>query len=122
VDNPSHPRLQLRARAQDRRQPQQVPRLLLPRSALQKRDATPAAGDVAPSGVPGGDAAAAAAWHDDDGAATRTSQELRGPHQERATLHLRRRPDQVLGGRQERDERVGRLSRRERQSFAEEQP
>jgi len=119
VDNPAHPRLQLRAGAQDPRQPQQVARLLLPGAALQKRHAAAAAGDVTAAGVAGSDATTR---HDDDGTTQRTSQELGRSQQERAFMHVRRWQNQVAGRRQERSERVGRLPRRERQSSAEGQP
>lgn len=122
VDNPPRPRLQLHTGAEDRGESQQIAGLLLPGPAVPERHAAAAAaaGDVAASGVADH---AAAARHDDDGTAARPGQELGRPHQEQhAALHVRRRPDQVPGGREERDERVGRLSRRERQSSAEEQP
>lgn len=87
MDNPAHPRLQLRAGTEDPRQPEQVSRLLLPGSAVQKRHATTAASDVTASGITGGDATT---WHDDDGTTQGTSQELGWPRQKRAAMHVHR--------------------------------
>lgn len=118
MDQPAHARLQLPARP-DGPESQQVAGLLLPCSSVQKRHAATTSADATgAASVTGG----VASWDDDDGEEQRPRQELWRPHQEQRTaVHVRHRPHQVLGGREERGQRVGRLPRRERQSPAEEQ-
>jgi len=88
MDNSARPRLQLRARSEDRRQSKQIAGLLLLDPIVQKRHAASTADDVAASSIAGGDATT---WHDVDGTVKRTSQEFGRSYQEHATMHVRRR-------------------------------
>lgn len=110
MDDTASRRLQLPTGKNKLLEREQGPRLLLSRPVVPKRDAT-APGDVTVAGVTGSGQSA----NDDDGGAEGTRQELRWIVQKhRATLHLFRGQDQIVGGRQKRGQRVGGLSRRER--------
>lgn len=117
MDGASYNRIQLRSSQNQRVEFEQGTRLLLFGAFVSKRDAATAS-DVASPSAAGG----CFAENDDDGAEMQ-DQELRGTVQkQRASLHVLGRQDEVLGRCQERDERVGGLSRRKWESSSKEEP
>lgn len=111
-------RLQLRPCEDKRGQLEQGPRLLLLGAVVQERDATPPAYVSAPAIL-----GRRLAEDDDDGREGQNEELGRVVQGQRpsACLHLLGGQDEVVGGREERGERVGGLSGRERESFAEEE-
>lgn len=118
MDRAPRGRLQLRAREAKRGELEQGPRLLLLGAVVQERDATPPAHVSAPAVV-----RRCLAEDDDDGREGQNEELGRVVQGQRpgARLHLLGGKDEVVGGCEERGERVGGLSGRERESFAEEE-
>lgn len=117
VDPAPRGRVQLRPREDERSELEQGPRLLLPGTVVQERDTAPPAHVSAPAVL-----GRRLAEDVDDGREGQNEELGRVVQRQRARLHLLLRgQDEVVGGCEERGERVGGLSGRERESSAEEE-